>query len=1279
MSNNNRGVPPKSAPTFTRPPDATYDDPESDDRDYVRHQLVNNAITTQLVNRLTGKQDYGDTLYGADPSNQFFAGALSSQYEYREAQEEEGAFQDILDDIAPFTIGVRFRIPRDLPADAAITITPSATAYQRRFPAFDEQQAHSNDNNDAEVLYEDVNDEKDTQSLIPEHDQDEFDESVEGADTSPGQANELIRVFERLSFDWASTTLTATEIESLLDQDDPRHIGLDIESTLNEARSIDNRFREKDSDLSASEAAELPDEATDSPARFQEYLDSTFTGDEIDPLWDARLEVEARRDDSYINLTVRLVNRHGENYQEAEDPEFRDWRATLFDAGVEATVSGTELRPFESAEIEERYQYDGKIHGIGENCAIEPIFPTDTGDTSTAIGVKTTTVPTYEQSRYLSRNPRAIEAPYHVLAGNEGREAVFETLENIADAMETAHEQYKELRDDVTADKGPEATQEYDETLDEFAREHERFEIGIDVLRSDGRAGKRAYEAFTMMNEAFNRLGFERWRTFQIVFVVMTLPDIVAQAAGAGDSEEQVDPGFDHYLDHADVIYFPTGGGKTEAYLGLVTFTAFHDRLRGKDYGMTAFTKFPLRFLSLEQLGRVMNLLAKAELIRRDHPDTSTGDEFSVGYLVGKQNTPNKLYEDGNNYLTKARADEEWQADFRHIDECPFCERKTITKNGEERAAVQIDSDPEQGRIIHKCTNPACDEDALPIYVTDREVYRFAPTFVVSTIDKISIVGMQRRMRTLFGQAKYRCEKHGFSGESECVVQSSALPEEGECTDEHFHEIDPVDPPSLLIQDELHLLREEFGAFDAHYETFLESYYQQVAPGWQTKVVAATATIEGAERQVDALYQRPTITFPSDGPRLEQSFYAYAHPTRVQRRMVGVIPRSVSRTYAIEKAHEEYARVVQEYRANPGSLYNDLQAVDDAFSLDDAALPDDPTERADVLRGVLDDYEVQVSYHHSKDNTDLMMRVLRTMINQHLNTDGDPYEPLKGQLMTGETPISTVQEVIDELDPAEYTNPGPEDIRMLIATSMISHGVDQPVLNFISFFGLPRETAEYIQSYSRVGREWPGTVFLLHDPVRTRDRSYYTKFRHHQKYQDLLVEATPLERWAEFAIECTMPGIFCAILIQYYDSELEGEFPGASRVYMYEGFETAVREDRIDIDEMYELVRKAYGLEDGDAADNTRPDDGESTGIRIYERKIRDEFDKVWDALRDSDNQVPPAVAKDPDSDESNFVSGLLERDDDARKPMRSLRDIDEQVNIRLDNNTSRIINGYRQ
>ncbi|MFC7257468.1 hypothetical protein [Haloplanus litoreus] len=273
------------------------------------------------------------------------------------------------------------------------------------------------------------------------------------------------------------------------------------------------------------------------------------------------------------------------------------------------------------------------------------------------------------------------------------------------------------------------------------------------------------------------------------MFIVMAVPDMVAQAKTSDGPPpispqderttnwEQREPpedlapdvDFDHYLDAADVIYFPTGGGKTEAYFGLVVFTAFHDRLRGKQFGMTAFTKFPLRFLSLEQLERITGLLAKAEVIRRDHPVTSEGEEFSVGYFVGKGNTPNALYDDGNNYVELAQTDEDYKEEMLHLEECPFCGEKSII----------VDGDPVQGRIVHRCTDPDCDEDVLPVYLTDREVYRFAPTFVVSTIDKISIVGMQRRMRTLFGQAKIRCAKHGYSENRSVLYRAPRSPRKG--------------------------------------------------------------------------------------------------------------------------------------------------------------------------------------------------------------------------------------------------------------------------------------------------------------------------------------------------------------------------------------------------------------------------------------------------------------------------------------------------------------------
>ena len=273
-------------------------------------------------------------------------------------------------------------------------------------------------------------------------------------------------------------------------------------------------------------------------------------------------------------------------------------------------------------------------------------------------------------------------------------------------------------------------------------------------------------------------------------------------------------------------------------------------------------------------------------------------------------------------------------------------------------------------------------------------------------------------------------------------------------------------------------------------------------------------------------------------------------------------------------------------------------------------------------------------------------------------------------------------EAWDALDPDEFSDPGPETIRMLIATSMISHGVDQPVLNFIAFFGLPRDTAEYIQSYSRVGRKWPGTVVVLHDPMRTRDRGYYRQFQHHQAYQDLLVESTPLERWAEYAIECTMPGIFAAALLQYYDYHLEDVLD--DRLYLFNGFEEATQAGHVEYDDLYRFIRKAYGLPADPAEDSagfSRPSGSSdsSTGMRIYERKIEDEFQTVWEAYRKDDNKVPDEVANNWEMDESNFLSSVLERDDDSRTPMRSLRDIDEQILVKLDSETSSVINGYRQ
>jgi hypothetical protein len=248
----------------------------------------------------------------------------------------------------------------------------------------------------------------------------------------------------------------------------------------------------------------------------------------------------------------------------------------------------------------------------------------------------------------------------------------------------------------------------------------------------------------------------------------------------------------------------------------------------------------------------------------------------------------------------------------------------------------------------------------------------------------------------------------------------------------------------------------------------------------------------------------------------------------------------------------------------------------------------------------------------------------------------------------------------------------------VIATSMISHGVDIDRFNFIAFHGMPRQTAEYIQSYSRVGREHPGSVFVLYHPMQVRDQSYYQQFHHYHEYEDLLVEATPLERWAEFAIEQTLAGIVCGALFQYYDFEYENEIDG--RLYRWDGLEDALREGIFNGDgtELKELVQEAYGVaDDGDNG---------TDGSALYSKRIDDLFENIWATLLKADpddtkEYLPNLLENPPDEDDEaveNAISGEYSHDG-VRTPMTNLRDIDEQIPVEPTGDTGQVVNLFNQ
>jgi len=1198
-------IPPINDPEYVRPPDDAYK--VSGDADYRRHQAVNKIVTERLTNRITGSGENQERVYGIDPQEQFFGGVLASQYPYRKAQAEGDVFQNFAKKVAPFAIGLKFRVSDHIDDDATVTISPDLKLFYKKFPSYEEQIKHGEIANASETIERDEAQDAEMQA--------------DGGTDLSGRTQSLVGVYERLEPEIPSVELTGEQIKSAATS--TQSIEEPLTEPFNEARSQlsqERVYTKPDEDSTYREQRDVPPKARDDESSFEEYLDETFTDERVPTPWSAsiRLTCRSRPEEGAIAVSARLVNTHGEDLAGAQECD-EEWQTYLFDAGLSINLENSTFQPFESEEIRNEYQYDGNMYALGENTAVE----TEAGEDVTHI--ETNTVPIYEQPKYHSRE--AVSAPFRALA----EEDIDEVLGRITTEMERAADQYESVRDSVLEDKSEQAIRDFGEAMQAFVEERERFEHGRELIQEDPQVER----AFRALNETFSDMGeeFTRWRLFQVIFIVMSIPDIVAQA--------DPDRGIDDRLDVGDVIYFPTGGGKTEAYLGLVVFTAFYDRLRGKDFGTTAWTKFPLRLLSLQQLQRIADALCRAEAIRRES-EAFGGEPFSVGYFVGKNNTPNKVIDgdsDAGNNVRKARDDEQKQEDWLIVSECPFC--------GEE--SVEITGDESRLRIIHRCTNSECSEvqrqggetAELPIYITDEEVYRYAPTFVVSTIDKIAIMGMQRRARTLFGRVKNRCPDHGFTGEGQCLCDAFGYPDDVVCDSSSLESVEPVDPPSLFIQDELHLLREEFGAFDSHYETFLQEWMDRVTDGgWNPKYVAATATIAGAEEQVQSLYWRDAQIFPSQGPRLKQSFYAYEHPRELGRQMVGAVPRSVSRTFAINTVIKEYAQIIQEFRADLDDLHDELVAVD---SIDGPLnLPEDATERRKVLGDLLDEYETQVSYNISKSNSDMLQRSVKTMINMQLESHGDPYRSLVPVSLTGETPMSEVRDALSRLESDNPERP----IDIVIATSMISHGVDVNKFNFISFFGMPRNTAEYIQAYSRVGRRHTGSVFLLFDAMRARDRSHYTRFEHYHRYQDLLVEATPLERWAEFAVECTLPGIFSGLIIQYYDELLEETCD--NRVYMHEGLQEAAREGHIDREEMLEMVLRCYAV-----TENHEREWADTTGMQLYREKIETYFDELW--TRSMKNPINP---------DKSWIGFLLDREESHRGPMRSLRDIDEQIPV---------------
>jgi hypothetical protein len=767
------------------------------------------------------------------------------------------------------------------------------------------------------------------------------------------------------------------------------------------------------------------------------------------PRWDLRLSAEMVRFPSHDRLLVLFTNH--------TDPDRATWGISwhepeVFNAGVRITTAPGSFvsQPFAAARND--YRYETGTCGKGLNTVL--MVDEARGEAWTEH------LPVFAQPRIQSRAGYEAQTQPSVLATGGDLAA----LRAVVSGLEAYSDQWQSAID--ATDRGPVVRRAMLDDLAGYREEVGRVATGIAVMENDALLRR----AFQLMNQTFAAAGMRSWRLFQICFVVSVLPSLYAREHPEDESARR-----EH--DTVDLLWFPTGGGKTEAFLAVVVVQMFYDRLRGKGQAVSAWIRYPLRMLSVQQLQRLIDIVAHAEDVRSADPAAAIGDPFAVGYYVGEQNAPTYLTFPGtaadkehpvDRYYRESTEIEDGLVRYRVLSTCPRCRS----------SAIRVDVCMDHIRIRHVCR--ACSYSA-PLYISDAEVYRYLPSVLVGTVDRLARAGQTDLFSSLFRGPTARCPKHGYAPFGECV-------ERARCT-ERVVAIPPTrDPgPALLLQDEVHLLRESLGTYDSHYEGLVDLLAREFCSGMAPKRLAATATIEGFEQHMYQLYVRDGRTFPVKGMGTTDSAYIELDPSGLPARLyVGVLPSG--------RDADDVSRVIAERVAE--------LARQRAESGEDAP-----------------DHDLLLIYVNEK-NTASDIRAAWP-------------DDIAVQVLTGDKSLDEVRRVITRVE-ADGAQPFDERLHALIATSVVSHGVDLERLNQMVMVGMPRSFAEYIQATSRSGRLHMGAVFTVFRWQRQRDVSSYEHFveTHERLYQ--LVQPVPVNHASAPALERTMTGLLAAIVYNLF-------------------------------------------------------------------------------------------------------------------------------------------------
>ena len=1134
-------------------------------------QLLSTAILQNFVGRITGAGL--DRIVGSNPENVLLVGKLMSTND-ADGQNTNSSKTFIE------SIGVDFYVSEKEKDNAVIKLFPQGDFYYRALPTIEEQRA---------AMIREINESRD------ENEFESFEDVAEAYKTNPASFSnyqiKLVPVYKKISL--GENAQVSFRLKDIIDESgecgfigESHSINGEVESYL---QGVQVNINNDEEAMTQVITEPIRVEHLLSDGDYSSFL-KTYANKKVQQQnqnWKVYFDIQVKKIGTNYLVSCFLVNNSVVLYSGAhrsrKDDKFTI--ETLFNSGIRVELDNASFCPIELDFFEDDYKYDKTQYALSNNCAVEFIKAEN--------ALQTNHLPLYEQYRLITNDSLAVKFLDLV-------DDPIATLEEILVKMRKELEAWKQYKEQKTSELTEKGKEKLSKEIQGFEDEILNFASGIYVLKNYPIVRK----SFVQMNKAFAETSkkYSTWRLFQIVFIVSMIPDIAACDRDLMPDDEKAKT---HLSDMA-LLYFPTGGGKTEAFLGVLVFNLFFDRHRGKSCGVTSILRYPLRLLSVQQVQRLANVLAKAELIRRADNEIADSECFSLGYFVGDNNTPNEM--SAKEYTRYREMNQAQRDEHRVLDVCPFCGKQT----------VHIRADEHLSRLVHFCDNPECQSGGdLPLYIVDSEIYRYLPSAIISTVDKLAIVGCNANFRNILNGGDYKCPIHGYTSKKKCIEKTCQL----EVQD--FENMDMYDPaPTLFIQDELHLIRESLGTYASHYESFLKYYIKNISRSKRdVKIIGATATISSYREQVYHLYGRNPIRFPCESPFIEKNFYATVDRGDLQRQILGYAPYGKAIVNSVVYSLKYMREAVFEY-------YNEPQKILD--------IPNIGITTEEEALELLKDYWIFLEYNNVKRDGNNVDGAIKTPVNEELSSEG--IIPFKTRAMTGDESFQDVREVLAEVENNSNVYDG---VNLITATSMISHGVDADRFNVMFFYGIPGNMAEYIQAYSRTGRKHTSIVVDLIRPTRETDQSYLKNFIGMHKYKDLLVEPVPINRWATKAVDNTLPGIFTGILLTCYDPEIQ--YTSGSLFFM-KNIKKAIKEHEIDKGTIKGQLYKSFGCTDDDG---TNHDLGNQ-----YRQKIDAFVDEVFVQIEDRRW-----------SDENIFDGFRLM----GYRIMNSLRDTDSQLIIELD------------